>query len=104
MVKFDNQLNVGAPYVYLTTNNPEPVGGEVDLEDPENLILTLQESNLISFSEKKGTKHGPKPTILLKFLDPEMLFLPRLFGQSAIKLYRTYFNKLKEGTYTADWR
>ena len=102
MVKFDNQLNVGAPYVYLTTNNPEPVGGEVDLEDPENLILTLQESNLISCSEKKGTEHGSKPTILLKFLDPEMLFLPRLFGQSAIKLYRTYFNKLKEGNFTAE--
>jgi len=102
MVKFDNKLNVGAPYVYLTPNNPEPADGEVDLEDPKNLILTLQESNLISFSEKKGTKQGSKPTILMKFLDPEMLFLPRLFGQSSIRLYRTYFNKLKDANFTAE--
>jgi len=98
MLNYPDQPNVGSPYVLLTTLEKVMETGStnpLDWENPNEVILTLQEGNLISFSEKKGSEHdSANPTVLIKFLDPEMIFLPRFFDQSIIRLYRSYFNQL----------
>ena len=96
MFKSDNQLDMDSPYVLLTTKEPEGITGS------DSLLLTLQEGNLISFSEKKisgeGGETSKNPTVFIKFLDPEMTFIPRWFDKSIIELYKNYFNQLGEAT------
>lgn len=103
----NDQFNVGSPFVILTSNpavleeeNNSSFKSGVDPTDPNTVLLTLQEGNLISFTEKNSKETNGKPQIFLKFLDPEMTILPRLFDHNALSVYRGLFNKLASGAET----
>jgi len=99
MSKVDEKFNVGSPYVLLTTDEKVTTNSDAQ-EDPNSVLLTLQEGNLISFSERRVSGEegdsSTKPSIFMKFLDPEMIFIPRFFDQSFVNLYRNYFNQIRE--------
>ena len=105
----NDQFNVGSPFVILTSNpavleenNNSSFKSGVDPTDPNTVLLTLQEGNLISFTEKNSKETNGKPQIFLKFLDPEMTILPRLFDHNALSVYRGLFNKLGSGGETKE--
>jgi len=101
----NDQFNVGSPFVILTNNanvvnenDTTEYKSGVDPTDPNTVLLTLQEGNLISFTETNSKETNGKPQMMLKFLDPEMTLLPRLFDHNLLSVYRGYFSKLSAGS------
>jgi len=94
-----SKYNIGSPYVILTTDM-DIVNGIKDYdESPETIFLSVNEGNLISLMEKFDPTKGSGDeahSILLKFLDPEGLFIPRLTQHSMLNQYKIFLDKLKD--------
>ena len=94
----ESQYNIGSPYVVLTSDM-EIVDGTKDFTpDPKTILLSVDNGSLISFSEKfdpNSSSEAPH-SIVLKFLDEEGTFIPRLFQNSILNKYKTFLDKVAE--------
>ena len=112
-------FNVGAPWVLLTSD-PDIVNlsvqtsiDELDDISSDYVLLSFQEGNLLSFTEKYSSSDGDggkEANVTFKFLDPDMLIIPKLFRNTRAKIFQGLFQKLQEGMtpgasiYGADFR
>lgn len=102
----ESQYNIGSPYVVLTSDM-EIVDGTKDFTpDPKTILLSVDKGSLISFSEKfdpNSSSEAPH-SIVLKFLDEEGTFIPRLFQNSVLNKYKTFLDKVAETVGREDYK
>lgn len=102
----ESQYNIGSPYVILTSDM-EIVDGTKDFTpDPKTILLSVDKGSLISFSEKYDPNSSDEAphSIVLKFIDEEGTFIPRLFEHSVLNKYKTFLDKLAETVGGEDYK
>jgi hypothetical protein len=96
--KLLNQINVGSPFAVLTSDVSYLKGTTSQKAQKDDVVLlSVEDGTLLSLKETCKTGEGKTPTLVkLEFLDPDGLFISRLFRNQVSNIYKNVFNSVRQ--------
>ena len=96
--KLLNQINVGSPFAVLTSDVSYLKGTTSRKAQKDDVVLlSVEDGTLLSLKETCKTGEGKTPTLVkLEFLDPDGLFISRLFKNQVSNIYKNVFNSVRQ--------